>query len=83
MPRCLPSIASRCRRGAALPTFTLIERCHRHVWSQNMKIRLVTRATALSLSVFLTLVMLGSVDYLATAEPAQNAWMAGTALPRA
>lgn len=48
-----------------------------------MKTRLVTRATALSLSLFLTLAMLGSVDYLATAEPAQNAWLAATALPRA
>lgn len=47
-----------------------------------MKTRLVARATAFSLSLFLTLAMLGSVDYLATAEPGQTAWMAGITLPQ-
>lgn len=34
-----------------------------------MKTRFAARATALGLAAFVTLAMLGSVDYLATSEP--------------
>lgn len=48
-----------------------------------MKTRFAARATALGLAAFVTLAMLGSVDYLATSEPVAGTVLAGSAQPQA
>ncbi len=48
-----------------------------------MTTRFVARATAFSLSAFLTLAMLGSVNFLATSEPAASPVMASASAPNA
>lgn len=48
-----------------------------------MTTRFIARATAFSLSAIVTLAMLGSVNLLATSEPAAHAVMAAAGAPRA
>lgn len=48
-----------------------------------MKTRFAARATALGLAAFFTFAMLGSMDYLATSEPAGGPVMAATSQPSA
>lgn len=47
-----------------------------------MKTPFAARAVALGLSFFVTLAMLGGVDYLASSEPSPSAVMAAAAQPR-
>ncbi len=48
-----------------------------------MKTHFAARAFALGLSAFFTIVMLGSVNYLATSEPSPGTVMAVASQPRA
>jgi len=48
-----------------------------------MKTRLAARATAIGLAAFFTFAMLGSVNFLATSEPAVSAVLAAASQPSA
>jgi hypothetical protein len=84
MPRRRPFVARRSRRARGLPTFTLIE-SPLTPRRTAMNHALAARFSAFSLAALLTIAMLGSVNHLASIEPAaqSSSVMAAASKPAA